>query len=207
MKISHFLILLLILITLPLVSAYNGYFSPSQLLENEWVIFSLIFLVFFAISFFALARTMKDNKGAALIVSAVVALFIAFAVSRRGFFYGYVGETIGNYLLVFALLLGAIILIKAITNIVGGIGLFIALGALWFVFSSLNPFDILPYELLNSRFMSFFNFLAGSGFLVLLIIALIVVVIAAYGGNKEINKSIRKWFWGKKKDEEIIIKR
>ena len=204
---KSFLLLTLVLISLPFVSAYNGFgyywYSPSQLLDNEWFVFGLIFIVIFAITYFALGKTMKENKGAAVVISAVIGLFISVAVSRRSYFYGYVGEDIGNYLLAFALILGFIILIKFVTGIIGGIGLFVALGLVYFIFQSIEPYDILPYRLLNTDLVPLWDFLASSEFLILSIIAFIVVLIIS-GKNLKVSN----WLWNPKKSaEEIVIRR
>jgi hypothetical protein len=208
------LLSILFLISLPLVSAFNGfgygYLSPSQFLDNEWFVFGLIFIVMFAITFFALGRTMRENRGAVAVIAIAVALFISVAVSRRTYFYGYVGETIGSWLLILAILLGTIILIKFIIGVIGGIGLFLALGVGWFILKSIDPYDILPYQLLTSDFFSVYEFLAGSGFLFLLIIAFVIVLLLAYSGKKEEGKKRKEWWqnwlWGRKEPPSLSEK-
>ncbi|MEK6820507.1 MAG: hypothetical protein AABX71_02230 [Nanoarchaeota archaeon] len=196
---------ILILLSSPLALAYNGWgygFSPSQLFENEWFMFGLIFLVFFAITFFALSRSMRENLGAVAVISAVIGLFAALAISQRARFYGYLGGEIGGWVLVLVLILGFILFIKVITNLVGGIGLFVILFASWFLLQRLNPYDFLPYEFLSSDFLFIYEFLVSTTFLIILVIVTALIFAAAYVGG---NKTILDWIWARGRERDIRI--
>ena len=57
---------ILVLTITPLISAQFGwgggyYSSPLDYLDNEWVIFSLVFLIFFAVIFFTVNRAFKNS--------------------------------------------------------------------------------------------------------------------------------------------------
>ncbi len=202
-----FPILILFLFCLPIVFAYNGWYwySPSQLLDNEWFVFALIFIVIFAMTFYALSKTMKENIGVAVVISLVISLFISVTISQRTYFYGYVGETIGNYLLIVAIILGTIILIKTLISLIGGIGLFISLFGLWLILRSFDPYDFLPYEILDTPILPVWQFLASQLFLLLLTIAFIIILLLAYTGENDNRKEWwQNWLWGKKKKKETL---
>ena len=108
------------LAVLPFVSAYSwgnyGYYqSPLQYLDNEWVMFSIILLVMFAIVYYTVNNTFQNN-----VVSAVIALgvslLIAITISRRGILYGYAGDELGSWILIGTVLIGLGFLIKFLTN-------------------------------------------------------------------------------------------
>lgn len=189
-----------------IVSAYGwnfpGYYgSPSDFLENEWVRFGLIFILFFAIVFFAVSKTFKENKGAAVAVAVAVSLFITMAVAQRGWLYSYAGDEIGEYLFIIAIILAIVFFIKVITSLIGGLGLFITLFLIWYLFSNTGFPDALPYEIGSIDLFPFYDFLASSSFLIWTIIALIAVLVIAYAGKGygEFSKGVKRWFWGKKK--------
>jgi len=200
---NEILMSVLFLLLLPLALAYNGWgyywYSPSQLFQNEWMSFALIFIVFFAMSFFALGRTI-DNKGANAVISIALALFISYAIVQRTRFYGFIGEQIGSWLILLALLLALVLFIKLVTGIIGGIGLFIALGVGWFVLHSFDPYDIFPYQFLTSDFFPYYEFLSGTGFLFLLIIILAFIIAISFKNDK-----VRKWLWKAKEKKKITI--
>ncbi len=187
-------ILILTILLIPLTLAYNGYYylTPSQLLQNQWVVFSLIFLITFAIIFYALGKAMKENTGAAVVVSAGLALFISFALSQRTRFYGYLGQEIGSYALIVGLLILAIFLIKLISGIARGAGLFIALGALWFFVNSIDPYDIFPYKFLTSDFYPVWQFIVSQTFLILLVIIFIILIAISFKNDK-----VKDFMWPK----------
>ena len=79
-------LLIVLIISLPIVSAYTpfSYYlnSPSELLQSQWAIFILMFAIFFAVTYFAVGKTI-NSKGAAAVLSAAIAIFIAAAISQR----------------------------------------------------------------------------------------------------------------------------
>lgn len=190
----------ILLLFLPLVSAFDGfdsgYYYLLQLLQNELVLFALIFLVFFALVYFTLNRTMKENKGAVFIISAVVALFAAFAISQKTSFYGFVGETIGNWIIIVIAAFAIILLIRFLISL----GLFyflVILGISWFFFSSINTYEFLPYELRGTVLSDLLLFLSSSIFLIALIAVTVILFIIAYAGAG--NSTVKKLLWGPKK--------
>jgi len=189
------LLALALLISLPFVSAYNGWgwYSPSDLLNNEWLFFALVFMAFFAFTYFALGKSMKEAKGSAITISVIISLFIATAISQRARFYGYMGESIGGWLLVVAVILALIILAKFLIGIVGGMGFLIALWLIVLFTRMFDPYNILPYGAINPEIFNIWYFLAEP-FLPIMIILTIIALIAAFN-----NKKFGEWFWGSNK--------
>ncbi len=204
--IKKFLPAVFIINLIAIVSAYGwggwGYYSlnsPSDLLQNEWVRFAALFILFFAIVFIAVSKPFKENKGAAIAVAVVVSLFISMAVAQRGWLYSYAGEEMGGYLFIIAIALGIIFLLKVMISLLGGLGLFITLFGLWFLFSKTYFPEILPYEIGSVDLFPFYDFFASDSFLIWTIIALIAVLVVAYVKDESINKRVRRWFWVKSK--------
>ncbi|MFH1431004.1 MAG: hypothetical protein ABIG37_00865 [Nanoarchaeota archaeon] len=201
------LALFLLVLTIPLASAYNGWggyygWSPAQLLENEWVVFSLIFLIFFSLIFYTLGKTMKENRTAAFIISAAISLFVSFAISNKTTFYGYLGAKIGSWAFIIVGLVAVAIILKSIWNIFHGTGLFASLFLIWFVLSKINPYDVLSNELRTSVILGIFNFLKGSTFLIILIVLTIGVFYGAYGvKNSNTKNKFKEFLHGEKKEE------
>jgi hypothetical protein len=206
-KLFGFIITFLVLLTS--VLAYNGYgygfYSPAQWLQNEWVVFGLIFVIFFALIFFGISKTMKENLGVAAVIAFGLSAFIAFTISQRTMFYGYVGEGLGNWFFIIAILIAAVFFIRFVTNLIGGAGLFLALFAIWLVLSNVDPYAILPSQFLYSNYFSLYQFLASSSFLFILVIVFVVLVVASFG-KKDINKTIAKWLWAKKEEISVLEK-
>lgn len=170
----------IVLLILPLISAYNfggwGYYnSPLDYLENEWVIFGIVFLVFFAIIFFTVNKAFKNNA-----VSGVIALglslMIAMVMARRGLLYGYLGEEIGSWILIIAVLIGIGFLIRFIDESFGKTGTMVALIGLWIGLRSIDPYDFLPYQLLTDTFINIYEFFASILGLIVLIIGALVIM-------------------------------
>lgn len=192
-------ILVLVLVSLPFVAAYNGqgysYFSPSQILENEWIVFALIFVGCFAIIYFALERTMKGNRGAVVVIAIVISLFLAVAVSQKTRYYGYLGSAIGGWLFIILIVIIFLFLIKLLMGAVGLAGLLIVLWGVWILMRFLDPYEILPYEFLTSGILNVYEILAGwLSFIILVIITLVILL----------SPQLRRKLWGGSRDRVEI---
>jgi len=169
------ILILLGIILIPLISAYTwggGYYrSPLDYLDNEWVIFSIIFIIFFAVIFFTVNRAFK-NSAVSGVIALALSLLIAMVMARRGLLYGYVGEEIGSWVLIITALIGVAFLIRFVWESFGKIGTIIALIGLWIIIRSFDPYDLLPYELLTDTFISIYEFFAS-------ILGLIIIVAGA----------------------------
>ncbi len=184
-----------------LVLAYNGYyrrgysFLPEDILENEWFMFGLILMGFFAIIFFALSKSMRENLGAAVVISLVISLFAALAISQKVKFYGLVGETIGGWAIAIIVVALVILLIKgAISS--GGFMLFLGLFIINIFLNIIDLYDYLPYSILDSPMMGIHDFVASGLFLGILIILFIILLFS---------KRAREWLFPKREEREIKI--
>jgi len=183
MKRGYLSILLLgiiALLILPLISAYSfggwGYYnSPLYYLENEWVIFGIIFLIFFATIFYTVNKAFK-NSAVAGVIALGLSLMIAMVLARRGLLYGYLGEEIGSWILIITILLGIGFLIRFVYESFGKTGTMIALIGLWIIIRSIDPYEFLPYQLLTDTLINIYEFIASIfGLIVILIGALVIL--------------------------------
>jgi hypothetical protein len=145
-----FVLPVIALFLISFASAYGSYssFSLSDMLneiDSATMILGGLFIIFFALSNFALVRAFKGNKAVAGVVSFVVSLFAIYGINKTGFdfeglFYGFgISENLLYTVLPIVLLVGTIILIWKI-----GVGLtFIALGGLLIL---ITVFTELIYE-------------------------------------------------------------
>ncbi len=137
---------------------YGGYGIGSSFIDmivsSEEIRFVLFFGLFFAAVYLAIGRAFPTNKGPAIVLSVVISLLITFTLVERGFMYGYLGEEIGNWFLIIALLMGMIFLIRGAYKSMGRGGGIITLLIVWALFA----FFFKPF---------FFDALSGSygGFL------------------------------------------
>jgi len=174
------LLSIIVLAILPLVSAYDfggwGYYnSPLDYLQNEWVIFGIIFLIFFAIIFYTVNKAFQ-NFAVSGVIALGLSLLISMVMAQRGLLYGYLGEEIGSWILIIAVLIGVAFLIRFIYESFGKTGTVIALIGLWIVLRSIDPYEFLPYQLLTDTFINIYEFFASIfGGIVLIIGALIIL--------------------------------
>jgi len=166
---------------LPLISAYSfgpswgsswGYYnSPLDYLENEWVIFGIFFLVFFAIIFYTVNKAFK-NSAVSGVIALGLSLMIAMVMAQKGLLYGYLGEEIGSWILIITVLIGIGFLIRFVYESFGKTGTVVALIGIWIAIRSIDPYEFLPYQLLTDTFINLYEFLAS-------ILGLIAIIIAA----------------------------
>ena len=183
MKRSYLSILLLGIIALliiPLISAYSfggwGYYnSPLYYLENEWVTFGIVFLIFFATIFYTVNKAFK-NSAVAGVIALGLSLMIAMVLARRGLLYGYLGEEIGSWILIITLLLGVAFLIRFVHESFGKTGSIVALIGIWFVIRSVDPYNMLPYQLLTDTFVNTYEFFASIFGLIILVAGGLIIL-------------------------------
>ena len=172
-----------------IVSAYNGwnygYLSPSNLLDNEWVVFGLIFIVFFAIIFFALGKTFKENKAISAIVAVALSFFISVIFSRRVSFYGYVGEEVTGWITLIALLIIIVFFLKAMFDLLRVTGLVMGIIGTWLFLHFFDLEPILGYNVIENPI-----FYYAQGWLGALIAGIACFLIIA---NREKIKGKTQW--------------
>lgn len=184
-KLSIYIIFLVL--SLNLVSAYGwgwGYYdSPAELFENEWVSFAAVFILFFAIIFFALSKSFKEDKGAAIAIAVVVSLFISVVVTRRGWLFSYAGDELGQWILIVAVLVGAGFVVKIMSDVFGRWGAIIAVVALWASLFFIDIYVILPYGELGDFLLMIYEQAKGIFGLIALII--IIALLYRYGRREK----------------------
>ena len=170
---------LALILIIPLISAPSwcgGYYrSPLDYLENEWIMFGLFFVVFFAIIFYTVNRAFK-NPAVSGVIALGLSLMISMTMAQRGLLYGYVGEEIGSWLLIVTVLIGVGFLIRFIWESFGKPGTVIALIGLWFLLRAFDPYEFLPYELLTDTFIGIYEFFASFLGLIIIIIGSVVAL-------------------------------
>jgi len=177
---------------------YYGYFSPRELLENEWVVFFALFLLFFALIFLSLSNAFKKktkkpkyfmdaflagpekgiNKGAITIISAVIAFFAASALIRGQILSQYLGDIVTLWVTVIILVIMLVLLIpfyRALKQSTGaGIALGIVLFILWVTLRIIPLQEILPYQYYTYEFEQFYDTITSYAIVIFIIIASII---------------------------------
>jgi len=185
--------------------------SPQDLFRNEWVIFTGVFLLTFAVIYFSISkffastkkanwRSIIEGKGdvtkvhpAAVIISIVIAFFTAASISRYGPFYDYFANILGSWMLIFVLIVLFILTLpffKALkrsfgdTSYMGAIFGVVLAVVYWYFFNSYFFYNSFSYSFSGWSY-SFNNFLTSANGLILLI-----AVFGVLGANLPTRKRI-----------------
>jgi hypothetical protein len=97
-------------LALPLVSAST--MSASEILNNEWFLFTVFFVTFFAVVYFSSFKTFDKNRGITAIISGAVALIVSISLTKRAILYNFLDEEIANIIFLIGGLIGAVYLVK-----------------------------------------------------------------------------------------------
>ncbi|MAG11163.1 hypothetical protein CMI44_02530 [Candidatus Pacearchaeota archaeon] len=180
---------LLIILSSFVSAQYSDFYnlSPSELLENEWVVFAGVFLIVFAMVFMALSKQFSSkkknsmypwmtdtdrNKAVPGIIALVIALFSAAAFVRNNLIERIFGEAITIWILVLVLIVLFMLSVpfyKALKqNVGGGIAISIIVVGLWAIIKF--GFDPFQYNL-PSGFYDFYEIIINPVFLVVLVVA------------------------------------
>lgn len=175
---------LLFLMIFPLVSAFTGFGGYNSafdfIMNSEGFKFALVFLLFFAVIFFAVSKTFRDEKGIAVVVALVISLFISMALAQRGLLYGYLGDTIGGWAITLALLLGVVFIIKLSFDKLGGIGASIIIFLLWISLFFVDPYDYFSGGGFGDFLISIHNLLTSFvGFITIVVVCIILIAVRA----------------------------
>ena len=133
-----FFAIILSLLVIPLISAYNfggswGYAnSPLDYLNNQWVMFVIYMMFFFAIIYYTTNKSFK-NPPVAGVVAATLSLFIAIALAQRGWLDAYMGAEIGAWGLLVAALIAVGFTVKFSYETFGRIGSIASILIIWFI--------------------------------------------------------------------------
>lgn len=185
----------------------NSIYSPSDLWNNEWVIFTAIFLVLFTITFMSLSNFFSkkkverpsywekkeikilENKPAIVVISLAVALLGAMAITRSEFFSRFIGEAMASWVLLLVLIIIVLITIpffKALSKNIGfGPALVIFVAIIWGVLKYfLNPYEMNFYYDIPIGILDAYDFVASVPFLVVSLIVAIVFSVIQHNTKK-----------------------
>jgi len=183
-------------LVLPMVLAqYSGswgyYNSPLQYLDNEWVMFSIIVLVFFAIIFYTINKAF-DNPVVSGVIAGSLALLIAITVLRRGLLYGYAGDDLGSWIMIAVLFVVLGFLIKFSYEAFGAVGSAGTVIVVWLILRGADPYQFLPYGISDMIFTAY-EFITS--FFGLILLVLIAVFAAPFlEGESKGEKVVKKIF-------------
>ena len=194
---------LLVLILPPVLAQFGwnyGYYnSPLAYLDNEWVRFTILFLLLFAVIYFAVNKTFKNNM-ISMIVAVGLSLLISIALGQKGLLYSYAGDALGDLAIVFGFLIALFAVFKVLMeNFEPGKGFAIGLVSTIILMSFVDLNTILPSRYyygspLGNLLDNLTSFL--SGFAPVLIPIGIVIVIMIFFKRKrrdeEGSKNFRK---------------
>jgi hypothetical protein len=174
-----YLIVLSMIVLAPLISAAWGgwsgyYYSPVEYLNNEWVLFGIITIVFFAIIFYTVNKSFQ-NPAVSSTIAMGLSLLIGMAFSQRMLLYGYAGEELGAWVLIVVSLISIGFLIKFVYEGLGNIGAIAVVIGIWFILHNIDPYQVFPYQIQSEIFLNFFEFMTGIFGLIILIIAAILL--------------------------------
>lgn len=182
----------LLIFSTSLVSAFNGFgyyggFGPTELLQNDWVVFTGLFLVIFALVYSSLIKVFSSSaadkafpwknvettfKGPAIIISAVVAIFVASALTKQ-FLYGYLSDQILGWILLGVIVMLLLAALKALFKR-GCFAVVSALMGIWVILHNIDPWDFLPQFVLNQAFDAVYEPISSWMTLWILLAALIL---------------------------------
>lgn len=177
------------------VSAYYGTSDilPSELLENEWFVFAIIFLITFGFVYLSLSRffTRKEkhpiydwkiekklSKGPVVLISICIAALFSAMVMRSDFFSGYLGEGFSSIIFIVISVFFVLLLIpfyKLLNKSLGGfggIGIGIILIILWVFAQQSSLYELIPYNLGSLWLENFYYwFTSVTGLIVIILIS------------------------------------
>jgi len=187
------LVLLVLSLILPVITALNGwgYSSPLYYFENEWTMFLIVFLIFFAVIFFAVNKSFKNN-----IVSGVLAvalsLLISLSLTRRGLLYDYAGGQLGSWIIIVIVFIAIAAAIKFSEEYFGSVGVIAAVVIIWAFLYNTDPFEIIPTEIQTDFIMNLYSF--ASSIFGLVIFVILAIMVAKYQEGKHPVSQIMKVF-------------
>jgi len=196
------LVFLLTVFFISFISAYYDFYniSPSDFLENEWIIFGGVFLLIFAMVFLALSRQfsskkknkmfpwMEDtesNKAIPGVIALVIAFFTASAFVKQNLISGFFGEAITAWIFLLVLIVLVMLSIpfyKALKKNIGAApAIFIILFGVWAILKfGFDPYQYnLPYQ-----FYDFYEFIITPVFLIVLIVIGVIASLIKKSGKR-----------------------
>lgn len=190
---KNLMFLAMLLFSFNFVSAFNYYdISPSEILENEWVVFAGVFLLVFALVYMSLVNFFSrkkrkyywepeekvlENKAPIAVIALVIAFFTAATFVQQGFLYGVFGEAIAGWVFLIVLIVIIILTLpfyKALKKNIGtGPAVFILVGGIWAIVKFLlNPyeFDFYNFNVSDWYFQFYDTFTHPATIIILLVV-------------------------------------
>lgn len=153
------------------------YFSPQDLLNSAWLRFALVFVIFYAILFFALNRVFRDsNKAVTITISAAISLLVSLSFYQYGYLDSYVGYDMAGLLILFGFLLIFGFIFRLLYMKISKVGAFFLLFCFWLLLFFSDAENFLPYSLLSDPVVYLYDLLGGFVGLGLLVIAALVAI-------------------------------
>lgn len=187
-----------IMAVLPLASAYwySGWYGGSpnmlaDLLENEWVIFVILFAIFYTTIFTSLGKVFQGNKSAPAVIALALSFLVTAGIQRQWMF---LEKPIMYWALILTLALVVLTFFRAMRiGPAGLIGLILLLVGLWpFIKNSMGISGLagLPYGLIT-----FLDSINGFFWIALIIAGLLLVIFNSFKKDSGSGTSI--YFGGK----------
>ncbi len=178
----------------PIVSAQFGFGygylpSPSQWLENEYLVFIIFFAIFFAIIHLSLSRVFSGNPMPSIIIAAALSFLIAASMQRNWYF---LEKPILLWALFLIIALVILVVVKAFMGGIGIRGLLIAIALL----VGLWPFikSVAPYEAMSALPYGLTSFLDVIWFWALLLFAILAIIgYKLWGYHRAVQRGRAPW--------------
>jgi hypothetical protein len=179
---KSFLLLAIILI-LPYISAYSFdyYTLPTELFANEWVMFTTIFLILFAVIYFPIMKK-TNSTGVSIIIAAGLALLLSVPITKRGILLMFFDPALVDYIAIGAIIIGLLFIITRLARSTDAQGIkkisFIKILFIIMILAFLSPFyeTILPESLLYGKLGDYINTIENLGWTVFIILAVILIL-------------------------------
>lgn len=192
------MILVSLFAVLPLATAYwySGWYGGSpnmlaDLLENEWVIFVILFAIFYTTIFTSLGKVFQGNKSAPAVIALALSFLVTAGIQRQWMF---LEKPIMYWALILTLALVILTFFRAMQiGAAGLIGLILLLVGLWPIIKSsmgIGALAGLPYGL-----VTFLDSINGFFWIALIIAGLWLVIFNSFKQRSSSGTNI--YFGGK----------
>jgi hypothetical protein len=155
-------LLFLLTFMIPFVSAQYGYgygYSIDYYLSNPNALFVIVFIISFALIYYALNKQMHNSRVSGIIAFGV-SLLISLALSRSNLWAGSFGGQFGGIwgtILLIAGVIAVAIIFKLLVDSLGNLGAFVGAITIWILLRSFDPYQILPYQFSTPSFFVFYD--------------------------------------------------
>jgi len=182
------IIILGIVLILLVSKFFPGDIRILEQLENEWVMFGIVFLILFAAIYY-LVNKKTDNAPTSAIVGGGLALLLTIPIMKRGLLDDFLQESIVDWILIIALIVGVLFVIYWVYKKWAWKGVLLGLLLLALVPVFLDLEEILPNNIYYSPVGDFIQVLEGFSNIILIaalgwIVIMIVLKLRGQGGGR-----------------------